>query len=257
MPVAYTEIARTEVALRDLVRLILGDGWGAQLDAETVQRIEQRRDEDRARRRGVRPGGDLLDYTELTQLARVIYRNWDQGFSAVIGPKRSHLERDLERLGAIRNAVAHTRTLLPFEEHLAAGIGGYLRNRIAIYRSEMNEAARYWPTLESVTDSFGSTRQGSGQWSGPETTIRVGDTVTFNCRATDPEGARLRWTFGTRSFSDESEGEDVTFAWTAAEQDVGESTYVSIRLYADRPHHRFDGASDGYVYFGYTVLPAE
>lgn len=253
---AYSEISRLESALRDLVRLVLGSDWIGRsgFDPETVARIEERLKEDRVRRRGARLEGDLLDYTELTQLGAVISRNW-AGFDEAIGPKK-YFELDLKRLGGIRNPVAHTRQLLPFEEHLAAGISGYLRNRIAAFRSDMIEPEKYWPTLESIVDSFGNRNRGSaGEYipSGPP--VRVGDEVTFRCRATDPEGAALRWRIGSRGSVAEVEGEDVTLTWRAEQEDIGEGTTVIIRLVADRPHHRYDGRSDAYVYFTYTVLP--
>jgi hypothetical protein len=253
---AYSEISRLEGALRDLVRLVLGSDWitTSGFDAETIAGIEARRAEDHVRRRGARLDGDLLDYTELTQLGRVITRNWS-AFDKAIGP-RKYFEMDLNRLGGIRNPVAHTRQLLPFEEHLAAGISGHLRNRIAAFRSDMNEPEKYWPTLESIVDSFGNRSQGSaGEFIPPGPAIPVGEVVTFRCRATDPQGATLRWTLGSRGSTGEAEGEDVTLTWQAGPDDIGERTSVIIRLVADRPHHRYDGQSDAFVYFSYTVLP--
>lgn len=250
------ELARLEAALRDLIRLGLGSLWmdRAGFSAETIINIDRRLDEDRRRRRGVRLEGDRLEYTELPQLESIITRNWDV-FNEAVGPKK-YFELDLKRVGALRNVVAHTRQLLPFEEYLVAGISGQIRNQIAIYRSSMDETDQLWPSLESVTDSFGDVVRETGRWQSPTTTIRVGETVEFHCKATDPEGKQLTWALKSRASGTSVLGDDVTLRWIPNESEIGTETSVLIQLIGDRSHHRYDGASDAYVYFRYTVLPA-
>lgn len=258
---AYNEISRTEGALRDLVRIVLGDGWIARsgLSEEAVATMERRRTEDHKRRRGARVGGDLLDYTELTQLGRIILRNWED-FHPALGPHKKNVEMDLDRLGAIRNPVAHTRPLLPYEEHLVAGIGGELRNRIALFRSSMDEADQIWPTLEYVRDNFGNEVQSTNGMLPTDVTLRVGDVVEFKCAATDPEGMPLTW----RVFNPASGpipnsavvGDDVTLTWVPRESDIGDDSQVTVRVSArDRSHHRH-ATCDGIAHFWYRVLPA-
>lgn len=260
---AYDEIARTEGALRGLVRVVLGDAWLelSGFPQEAIDAMRARQVEDQARRKAARVGGDLLDYTELTQLSRIILRNWEQ-FRPAIGPHKKNVEMDFDRLRAIRNPVAHTRPLLPYEVHLAAGIGGELRNRIVLYRSAMDEADQIWPMLEYVRDSFGNEVTESNGVVSTKLTLRVGDQVGFTAAATDPEGKSLTWraynfSRGAAHEGATAEGEVVSLSWVAREADIGTSTGVWVTVTAnERSHHRHS-RWDGIAQFFYRVLPAE
>ena len=60
----------------------------------------------------------------------------------------------LKRLDNIRNAVGHSRPLLPFERDLLSGIAGQIRNQVTIYMSTQDEAGDIYPRIESVTDQI-------------------------------------------------------------------------------------------------------
>lgn len=56
-----------EVVLRDLIREVIGDSWQSDPSID-VQKLEGKREEERAKRRGVLVSDDLLAFTEFTQL---------------------------------------------------------------------------------------------------------------------------------------------------------------------------------------------
>ncbi len=109
---------------------------------------ERARDEaSRREKRGVvnTPSAGL-EYANLYDLREIIRRHW-QPVSPALGARK---ETDallseavrflalLDRADALRNTVAHSRELLPFEEDLLAGIAGDIENRVTIYMSSQD-----------------------------------------------------------------------------------------------------------------------
>src|SRR6202043_2622408 len=97
-----------------------------------------------------------------------------------------------DRAEHFRNAVMHSRELLPFERDLLSGISGEIRNLVAIHRSSMGPDSKYYPTVESVVDSFGN-NLGEGLQV-VDTRVQTGTTVEFTCRAWDTTSRALTWT---------------------------------------------------------------
>ncbi len=262
-------LATCEQALRRLVVSVLSakdEAWlSTYFKAEQVQRWKERREDEQRRRerRGVaRTSDQPLDYSELYELTTVIDRHWDAGFSAAFrGVKRNEVLVLLSRLEALRNTVAHSRELLPFEQDLLAGIAGDIRNRVTIHLSEQSPVGEHFPRVESVTDSFGLTvadpvdavavAEGSVQ-------LTPGDTVRFVCRGTDPHGRELSWYLRTQGErrSDVLLGSEVELEWFVREDDIAERRQVEVCMRADSTHHRIGfHADDAYIVFPYRVLP--
>lgn len=73
--------------------------------------------------------------------------------------------------------------------------------QVTIYMSSQDPAGDYFPRIESITDSFGNTFNGSDPSSRNAFVstiqtglgLRVGDTFTFDCVGTDPHGRELEW----------------------------------------------------------------
>jgi hypothetical protein len=174
---AYEAIQTIETDIRTLVRLVLGDSW---LGVSGLDRaaLEVKRQTEQNRRPAAAIEQDLLAYTELTQLQNLILdRAWER-FAPALGTK-AHIKTYLSKISAYRNPTMHRRSLLPFEEHLVLGISGELRNQIALYRKEREEANMFWPTIEQVTDSFGHAAVGpSGDAGTPGVRLEVGTEVT-------------------------------------------------------------------------------
>lgn len=252
---AAEDIAACEAALRELIRSVDGDDWTLTFTATELAGFEEKRDVDRRRRRGTQLGNDLLDYVELHHVQKHMHKNWSR-YEPALG-KKKYFETFLDRLTGLRNAVAHGRELLPFEQALVSGITGEMRNLVVIHRNSENLDAALWPVIEVARDGFGTTRTAERRYSDrteTDTTLRPGDVVDFTARGRDAEGAALQWTCGTqpgRTDIGEATGEEVQFQWVVSQKDIGRRT-IAIGLTADRDDHR-NGWWDDQVFFDYLV----
>jgi hypothetical protein len=211
------------------------------VSAETVAELEKRREEERKRRAPASVSPDLLSYTHLFELRRIIEQNW-QRFAPALGAKKE-FTAFLDRVEDYRNAPAHSRELLPHERMLLDGIAGEIRTRITAYRSSRAPDASYYPVIESVRDSFGNEPADlnpSAIWHIVRTgiTLREGDTVEFECRGWDSQGRKLQWTCGSNASSVTAEGPQVRLTWTASKEDVGQLCPIDIKLNSDGEYHR-------------------
>lgn len=262
----YEAVNRVELDLRQLVRIVLGPQWLQEASAKGVvdkKKLEDKRDDERGRRPAGATSTDLLDYTEFTQLQTLILKtHWDK-FAPALNT-RKHIETYLSKIAGFRNPTMHARPLLPFEEHLVLGISGELRNRIAIYRNTQEEDSMYYPVVTSITDNFGNTHDGLSNLI-VQTGVRmeIGDTVTFTCSATDPDGRELHWKITNNGHGgpdrqvDDATGDEVTLSYTFTRADVGEETPLLINLCSSGEFHRHNGSSpsDGSAMFHYAVNP--
>ncbi len=258
-----------ENSLRDLIELVLrkahGDGWFEHLKVpETRVQEWRRRHEEEPKRR---PGGEvekrLLYYADFYDLETIIKRNWDSGFSDCFGD-RPRLLVYLDRLSAFRNPGAHSRSLLPFEEHLVLGMSGALRQEIAMFlsRGGGGPEPEHFPRIEEVRDSYGMRVVGSaiavpGQTVHSKVTLRPGDSLSFTARAWDPAGGRLKWRIyrAVRHDFIFVDGNEVEWEWHIEEVDIGQTSYVSFDLYSERAYHRSARGNDDSATLYYSVLP--
>jgi hypothetical protein len=269
---ALTSIER---ALRQPYTQVLGGLHGtdwlvSQLPAEQIKRLEGKRETETRRReeRGVaETPKSLVDYTEFFQLINIADKNW-QHLATALGEKKDTLAL-LRRFDQLRNSVAHSRELLPFEEDLLSGIAGEIRNRVTLYMSKATDTNEYWARIESVTDSYGNSIDGlrTTQSSNPHCrtglTLQVGEVVTFDCRATDPKGRTISWTYGTLPYDPEDSsrnavhGDNVRLIWEVKPHHVSSQTSIHIRMQSDSASHRWHEGRDGFAAFVYKVLPIE
>lgn len=272
---ASTSVATAEQALRDLLTAAMskeyGPNWIEKVVATEV-RTEWRKAREQEQKQ--RPGHALaglsdLSYSYLGDLVSIIRKkgNWSRIFEPVLGPKDEAFAL-FNILETIRKAVAHNRRLLPFEQDLASGIAGRIRNRVTIYLSSQDPDGDYYPRIDRIEDSFGSLFTYSAGFDfanavGIQTqiTLRVGDTVTFRCEGTDPYGRLLTWhlrRIGSGSEEFKAEGQRVELSWTVQPQDCGPKRVALIRLTHEGPYHRNVGGyalTDAIVLFYYQILP--
>lgn len=252
---AAEDIAACETALRELIRRVDGSAWMSTFTEEQLQGFQEKRDIDQRRRRGTQLSNDLLDYVELHHLQTHMQKGWNR-YESALG-KRKYVETFLDRLTGLRNAVMHSRELLPFEQALVSGITGEIRNLVVIHRNVENVDAAMWPVIEIARDSFGTTRTAEQPYSDgsePEITLRPGDAVDFTARGRDADGAALQWTCGTqpgRTDIGEATGDEVQFRWVVSPKNIGRRT-ITIGLTADRDDHRYDWWDDQ-ISFNYLV----
>lgn len=237
-----------ETSLRLIIREVLDEDWTA-VGGIKMEVLESKRVEDRKRRDGAIVNEDLLSYVEFHHLRAIVSSKWDAGFSQVFGDKK-RTDVWLGTLEDMRNAIGHSRTLLPFEADLFSGISGQLRNQVTIFRTGKSPASKHYPLIESVMDQYGQVGQPDpsafvlatmpGTDSVDAVRLEVGDVVTFVCQASDPRGREIEWNLWAPgkgnfpSFQDPDAvvGDRITVAWTVTEHDVGEDQLAKLAMRA-------------------------
>jgi hypothetical protein len=254
-------INMAETDLRALIREVLGDGWLRRSKCD-VARLEAKRDEERKRRPGVVVDEDLLVYTEFHELRDIVTRNWDD--SAPVWRSKKYFEAVFDRLQDFRNPDAHSRHLVPFEEHLVLGLSGEIRNTITLYRSTAAVSGEYYPIVELIEDSLGNrfvptAKQQTGSGFKIPATLAVGEMVTFKLKGWDPQGRSLRWlvTFHGKDpqRSIELDGAEVSFTWHISEDEVGENVpLIGITMMSAGNYHR-NRTNDSFMALYISVAP--
>ncbi|WP_406515613.1 hypothetical protein OH809_25135 [Streptomyces sp. NBC_00873] len=265
-------LASCERSLRDLLTIALrnkiGADWISQVfDADVVTKLrdKQTAEQKRRTRRGVvAVSANLIEYAEFTQLTRLINTHWEK-LDGALGAKKE-ITVLLDRFEALRNTVAHSRELLPFEEELLSAIAGEIRNRVTIHISGQDPVGEYFPRIELVRDSFGNSSETASEIQPhmlgviSDTTLRPGDVVTFTCRGVDPQNRQLNWAFqtpdGTRHTPDDAHGDAMEWTWEVKPLHIRARAGLTVSLSSDGEYHRFGGTQeDALVVFRYEVLP--
>lgn len=203
-----------------------------------------------------------LSYANLYDLITIAKKHWEPLAPALYA--KAEVMPLLERLETLRNAVGHSRPLVPYEEDLLTGIAGQIRNQVTIFMSAQDGAGDIYPRIESVTDSIGQRIESStvdgeiaGSILGYQIVLQPGDVVTFTCVGIDPQGRDLRWSCKNPRSSEvvSRSGEAAILTWTVADEDVTETAASHVYLESDgTKYHRF-GWIDHRAYFTYRVRP--
>lgn len=267
-------LTTAEQALRDVVAAVMfeehGPDWLEKVvPHEVLERWRSVRAEEERQRAGhVLAGVTDLSYAFLGDLVELIKKkgHWSKLFEPIFGEKAATFAL-LDLLQRIRRPVDHARPLLPFEEDLASGIAGYLRNRVTIYLSNQDPIGDYYSRIERVEDNLGNafTHQPGAD---PDligvintaTTLRVGDQVRFRCRGTDPEGRPLNWRLAAGGqVTDPQIGDEVDLVWTVSETETGNPSAQIWMSHEGRYHRNIasNPGTDGFVAFRYRVLPPQ
>ena len=258
---AGAAINMAETDLRALIREVLGDDWLAKSGCDRA-RLEGRRSEEHKRRPGAVVEQDLIAYAEFYELKQAIVRNWD-AFSTVWRTKR-YFEAIFDRLEDFRNPDAHSRQLLPFEQHLVLGLSGEMRNTITLYRSSTAVTGEHYPIIELVADSVGNRftpieAQQTGSGFTVPSRFAVGDVVRFELKAWDPQGREVSWSVTlyarTPQEAFELKGAEAGFDWVVTEEDVGDNVaLIGITMSSSGRYHR-NRKHDSFVSLYLTVDP--
>ncbi|MDV8075081.1 hypothetical protein R4P47_00805 [Rhodococcus sp. IEGM 1370] len=263
---AYSELVAAETALRDVIRLVV-PGWASGLTEEELQKLRDKQSEEDKKRDGVAVSPDLLDYTEIYLLRRIIEKNWGEVKPVLDDRKRTEVYLDI--IFDVRNTIGHSRPVVPAERLLLAGASGQIRNQLARFRSSVDGAANHYSSIDSARDSFGIDAQsGASSSDSPGNNLprlEVGETVRFELAGTDPRGRELSWimyvsTMGFVGGFDRSvsrvkaSGDRVEIAWEVSTTDVGEGTTVAFALRNSSKYQRSWGY-DGICSFKYRVNP--
>jgi hypothetical protein len=186
-----------ESALRELVTRILraqlGEEWlgNAGLPEERLLVLEARQTVESKKRRGQRPEQDLLSYSDVSDLRRIIVKNW-QLFSPALNDRKT-FDVFIDRLEALRNPDAHHRALWPYEVNLLLGISGYFRQLVAASRTIEDKLDQFYPRFESVTDNFGNVCTWPERYKRTDQVVRSGDELSFQIAAWTPRPEPLEF----------------------------------------------------------------
>jgi hypothetical protein len=260
-------IRDTENVVRELVQEMMverfGESWADQLGVtpERRARWQERQDEERKRRAGAVIDERILWYSDFTDLWTILKKNWEL-FKPCFGDSK-RTEVYLDRLSALRNPGAHSRTLLPFERLLVEGMTGEFRQQVTLFRARGGgkPEPEHFPRIEIVRDSFGNQTEYSEirlveQIAG--LVLRPGDEITFSGTGWDPDGEILHWNVsvlgGSGSVLLENTGADFECTWQVSESDISQSCFIVVQLSSGRSYHRVAGYDDK-VTLMYRVLP--
>jgi hypothetical protein len=264
-------LATLERALRQLMehayRAQFGDAWLDQVTTPEQRERWQDRARDEEARRGRRGVSRLpepgLAYADLYALRTVLEANWDPLAPAL--KEKKEIVALLKRFDSIRNAVAHSRDVLPFEQDLLAGIAGDIANRVTVHMSSQDPSGDYYPRITRVSDSFGSEPAAAElaraeHWAHCSTglTLRPGDVVRFSCQGVDPQGRELDWALSTNmgvAWTAFTSGSEAIIEWVVSPHDVQDEKTVLVYMRAGETTYHRRGTFDHGASFKYRVLP--
>lgn len=266
---AYSELVAAETAIRQIIRIRIGDKWRADFDQGKLSALDRRRTEEGNRRDGVWVSQDLLDYTETYQLEAIIRKHWEE-VRPVLGDKR-RTETYLGIMLDVRNAIAHSRPLVPSERLLLAGAAGQIQNQLSRYRGESTGPGAFYASINTVRDSFGRTAADyraiipAEHYMVPSPVtprLNVGENVTFECSATDPRDRELTWSVYLQGVAGQSSwrlignqvGAKTSLVWLVSADDVGEGITIQFCIANSSKYQRNNGYDDSKV-LGFCVNP--
>lgn len=263
-------LSTVETVLRNAIRVVYpGSTWLEAKGAPAKEELEERLRVDSKKRDGVVAPESLLDFAFTYDLVELVLKNWED-FKPVFD--------DLQRtttyfgiVGDIRNSIAHSRPLVPFERDLISGIAGQLGNQVSLYSSGRDGSRDFYPTIESLRDSFGNdSRDNAWDFVSPRQRLDVGQVLHISGRAVDPRGRGVRWHLRRENVSQErygidpiAEGTELEYGYTVTAYDVSENFQLRIVLSGSSAFSRnmFDTAI-GLAYdddgcFAYSVNPPD
>lgn len=251
-----------ETSLRLIVELRLPE-WQSQLSQPKLDALTEKHREEHRRRDGVVASDRLLDYTDTYLLTDLILKNWEL-FKATFDDKR-RTEAFFGVLADVRNAIAHSRDLAPFERELLSGVAGHIRNMVAMDRGKSDPSAAFYPLIERASDAFNEAgARTEYSVSTPLKRLNVGDVVVFELSAYEARAKSNRWTVDAPHLDEkvlwEGSGSDVRAEIEVTDEMVHEGQQFRVRLRNDSPHHRWQGYSwqepyDDEAFFSYAVNP--
>ncbi len=279
-----------ETVLRIAIRRVYeGERWLDAPGAPERERLVHKQTEDTKKRDGVVVSSDLLEYTDIFHLTKIVLKSWEQFKPIFQDKKRTEVylslvsemqlpEVDDEKrmrvyfdvVNDVRNSIAHSRDLVPYEKLLLSGIAQHLSNQLSLYGTSGDATMEYYPTIEKVTDSFGTVGRETSMFRA-DTRVRldVGQTLRFEGLAVSARSKPVRW-FLYRAVDlgigsevwELSDGLTLDYEWTVPESEVGENREYAIVLISTSKYHRHNqsnigvyGPHDDLRYFTYSINP--
>ncbi len=248
----------TENSLRDFVERILrkqfGKDWLVKsgVNKEHIDEWGRRMVEESKRQRIGSASENLIYYAELSDLRKIINKNWDPIFKSVFEDKKE-FEVFFDKLEAFRITDAHRRELLPHQKHLLLGIAGEVRARIIRHRNQMDRLDSIFPRIELVRDSLGNKADAENRICSTDIELSPGDILDYVITAYDPEGLPLEYSacpIGRQI----NWLKDNSLQVKIEEKNIAKNFYVEVGIKSSRSYHASFGYDD-MVIFRYKVLP--
>lgn len=258
-----------ETVLRTAIRRTFeGDEWLNAPGAPKREDLHRKRIEEDKRRDGVVVSPDLLEYAETYHLTQMVRKSWESFQPIFEDKKRTEVYFGI--VEDVRNSVAHSRDVVPFEQNLLSGVAEHLSNLLSLHSTSNDVTQRYYPTIEKVIDSFGTV--GGHEWASDERArprLEVGQKVRFQGRAVSARGKEIRWQM-SRDRPKElyaevweiGSGDSLDYEWTVTNSEVGENTEYVISIVSESRFHRHTEVVlaarvplDDFRYFTYSVNP--
>jgi hypothetical protein len=262
------DLNAAENALRDLIERVFAVHHPGGLTAAALGVTDDRlakwldaKEIESKRRDGVRPEERLLYFAEFSDLLTIINRSWAL-FLPCFGDKQK-LNVYLTRLVELRNPVAHSRHLVPFEQHLVAGMTGEIRQQVTLYLSTMSDERQHFPRIERVEDSFGNVGHGRATSGSGHVALALvlhpDDVVTFVLDAWDPGALSVTWNvlIAGRWHHGIAQDNHAGFTWHVESAQISDPCLVAFNIVSPRAYHREAGplTVDDQCSFTYRVLP--
>ncbi|NDK30624.1 Swt1 family HEPN domain-containing protein [Nesterenkonia haasae] len=240
-----------ETRLRLIIAERLGSGWADMLPDGQQRRLRTWRDND-AKKRGPHVSrDDLIDYTMTGELGRVVVDNWSL-FQDVF-PERDEFNWLMRTIESVRNTVAHSRELLPYERDLLSGAAGRINQLVAAHRASSHDSRSYFPLIERLQDDLGNNW---AKHSTEETAfggrVDVGTMLILQCASTPVRGKVLVWQLWRepdchsfmvpdRDPDMTTDGEKVEFSYVIRPEDISENFALHLTLRTNSAYTRSTG----------------
>lgn len=249
----------TENSLRDFIERILrkqfGEDWLVKsgINKEHVDEWRKRKAEESKRQRIGPASENLIYYAELSDLRKIINKNWDPFFRSVFDNKKE-FEVYFDKLEAFRITDAHRRELLPHQKQLLIGIAGEMRTRIIRSRNQMDRLDSIFPRIELVRDSLGNKSDGGMTICSTDIELTPGDVLDYVVTAYDPEGLPLEYYAGSSIGRGIEWSKNNSLQVKIEKKDISKDFFVEIKIRSFREYHAHPGYDDRAT-FKYKVLP--
>jgi len=255
-------LIQAELALRNLIRTVLGTTWQDAPGLPDAQTIDNRRRGEANSRQGVLISQDPMDYLYIADLKK-IFDQRRTAFGDVFADK-SRFNELVRILVAYRNTPFHARSLTWFESDLVSGASGWIVANISHWRNTREDREGDYPEILTVTDDTGQAlRVGYlGSYNYPDLgSLDLGQTVTLTCRGVDADERTLVWRlYNHQPYDpdeiplDEARGNSVKLTWTPSTEAVAPRVDVCVTLSAEDEYPRLYSSCDAIAAGYYAVL---
>ena len=245
-------LSTVENALRLVVDVVLGDAWESMIPEPKLDLAKSRMAAEVRKRDGLMATGSLIRYLDFSMLTQLVVDQWLAFEPVFVDQRRTELYFDF--LKTVRNAEAHNRPLLGYEQELLSGIAGHLRNQVSLFQTSRYSANKQDLLLARIIDPFG--HEGIVQDDDVRVVLHAGQHIQLNCELLEPSLAPVTWLVDVDLYQVGGPvmGASVTLDLIIADTHRGQSYLVNVYMIGHGSRHRHQGTiwdESGELKFGY------